>query len=80
MPTITLKNVPEDLYEALKAQAKLHRRSLNSEIIHTLEETLLPRPIDAETLLHEIAQLREKTASYPLNDELLNQLKNEGRP
>ena len=80
MPTITLKNVPDDLYEALKARARINRRSLNSEIIHALEETLLPTPIDVEAFLNEITQLREKTAAYPLNDELLNQLKNEGRP
>jgi plasmid stability protein len=80
MTTITVKNIPDNLYEALKMRAKLNRRSVNSEIIHTLEKTLLPRPIDVDAFLDEISQLREKTAAYPLNDELLNQMKNEGRP
>lgn len=36
--TITLKNVPRGLHQALKRQAKLHKRSLNQELIGYLEE------------------------------------------
>jgi hypothetical protein len=38
MPTITLKEVPSALHEALKRQAHTHRRSLNQEILHCLEQ------------------------------------------
>ena len=34
---ITLKNVPDPVYRAMKRQAKKNRRSLNAEIIRTLE-------------------------------------------
>ena len=34
---ITLKNVPEPVYRAMKRQAKRNRRSLNAEIIRALE-------------------------------------------
>ncbi|MCI5142319.1 MAG: Arc family DNA-binding protein, partial [Candidatus Electrothrix sp. ATG1] len=37
MPTLTLKNIPEDLYTRLKAAAEAHRRSLNSEILYCVE-------------------------------------------
>ena len=37
MATLSLRNVPDDLVERLKARAKRHRRSLNSETIATLE-------------------------------------------
>ena len=30
---MTLKNIPDDVYERLKAAASLHRRGLNSEAI-----------------------------------------------
>ncbi len=33
MRTLTLKNVPDDLYEAIKARALRNRRSLNQEAI-----------------------------------------------
>ena len=80
MTTITVKNIPDNLYEALKARAQLNRRSVNSEIIHTLEETLMPRPVNVETLIANARQLRELTADYPLTDELLRQARDEGRP
>ena len=37
MATITLKNVPDDLHRRLKAQAARNHRSLNREVIRTLE-------------------------------------------
>ena len=33
MPTITVRNIPTDLYEWLKQSAEANRRSINSEII-----------------------------------------------
>ena len=43
MPTtLTLKNIPDDVYDRLKASAEAHRRSLNSEAIVCLESVLLP--------------------------------------
>lgn len=38
--TITLKNVPPELHRSLKELAKKHKRSLNQEAIHCLEEAL----------------------------------------
>ncbi len=80
MPTITLKNVPNELYEALKLRAKLHRRSLDSEIITILEHVTMPQPVDVDAILAEVQQIREKTKGYFLNDELLRRMKDEGRP
>jgi len=34
---ITLKNLPESVYQVMKREAKRNRRSLNAEIIQTLE-------------------------------------------
>lgn len=31
--TLTLKNIPEDVYDRLKLAAQMHHRSLNSEAI-----------------------------------------------
>ena len=80
MPTITLKNVPNELYEALKLRAKLHRRSLDSEIITILEHVTMPQPVGVDAILAEAQQIREKTKGYFLNDELLQRMKDEGRP
>ena len=43
MPTtLTLKNIPDEVYIRLKAAAASHRRSLNSEALVCLESVLLP--------------------------------------
>jgi hypothetical protein len=35
---VTVKNLPEAIYRVIKREAKRNRRSLNAEIIRTLEE------------------------------------------
>jgi hypothetical protein len=45
MATLTVKNIPDDVYQELKSQAEKQQRSLNQEIIACLEQAvLLPRP------------------------------------
>lgn len=80
MPAITVKNIPEDVYERLKRMAKANRRSINSEIIVCLERQLSSHRIDPESTLARVRQLREKTADYLITDQEFNQAKSEGRP
>ena len=63
MPTtLTLKNIPDAVYERLKNSADSHRRSLNSEAIVCLESVLLPtRIVPGERL----ARARELRAALP---------------
>ena len=63
MPTtLTLKNIPDSVYERLKACAQVHRRSLNSEAIVCLESVLLPSRM-APT--ERLARARELRAGLP---------------
>jgi plasmid stability protein len=80
MPTMTLKNIPEPLYERLKHAASLHRRSLNSEILFYLEEALAPRRHDVSEMVEKAKTVRERTAHYRLENEELDLAKNAGRP
>ena len=59
MPAITVKNIPDELYEKLKEAASTHHRSVNSELIHCLEQTLLPKRIDTSELLRKARSLRD---------------------
>ncbi|NOX36856.1 MAG: Arc family DNA-binding protein [Calditrichaeota bacterium] len=79
MPTITLKNIPNDLYQKLKMRARLHRRSINSEILYCLEQLLTPHPIDESEILTDARKMRKKTG-ISLTDRTLQSLKNDGRP
>jgi len=40
MKTITIKNIPDDVYESLKQAAAENRRSINREIIVCIEESV----------------------------------------
>ena len=79
MTTLTIKNIPDDLYKRLKQSAEHHRRSLNSEVIVCLERSLLTSPIDTAATLSKIRELRAKSAGHFLADEEINNYKSEGR-
>jgi plasmid stability protein len=80
MPTITVKNIPADLYERLKRSAQANHRSINSEVIVCIERAVSYRRVDPEATLARARALREKTAAYRITDEELNQAKTSGRP
>jgi plasmid stability protein len=40
MVTVTIKNIPEQIYERIKAQAKVNHRSINGEILSILEQAV----------------------------------------
>jgi hypothetical protein len=80
MPTITVKNVPTELYERLKRSAEVNRRSINSEIIVCIERALYSRQIDPEAVLPRARELREKTVDYPITDEEFTGAKAAGQP
>ena len=56
MPALTIKNIPESLYQQLKNAAELHRRSINSEVIVCLEKTLAASKITPADRLSRIEQ------------------------
>lgn len=59
MPTtLTLKNIPDEIYERLRQSADLHRRSLNSEAIVCLETLLVPTRIALTQRLERARALR----------------------
>lgn len=60
MASITLKNIPDDLYELLRVQAAAHHRSINSEMIHCLEKVLKPYTSSVEERLARLRELRSR--------------------
>jgi plasmid stability protein len=81
MPTtLTLKNIPDDVYERLKASAEAHRRSLNSEAIVCLESVLLPGRIEPSERLARARALRATLGRTKFKARDIDALKREGRP
>lgn len=79
MATITVKNIPDDVYELLKENAKENHRSVNSEIIIAIKMAVMRRRVDVDAVLEGARQTRELTAHYVITDEELTKFKNEGR-
>ncbi len=80
MASVTIKNIPEEIYEKIKLQAKANHRSVNSEIISIFEHAVQKRtPIDVKVILERARKIRELTAHYIISDEELTQWKKEGR-
>ena len=80
MTTVTIKNIPEEIYKKIKLQAKANHRSVNSEIISIFEHAVQKRtPENIQTILERARKVRELTAQYTVSDEELTRWKKEGR-
>ena len=80
MPTtLTLKNIPDNLYDRLRAAAELHRRSLNSEAIMCLETVLAPTRLPPSERLARARELRAGLSGKFRAGEI-DTLKKQGRP
>lgn len=78
MASITIKGLPAELHERLKAVALRNRRSLQNEIVSCLECHVERSPPSKEELLAQAARLRAK---LPLVDHgLVDGLKRSDRP
>ncbi len=78
MATVTVKNIPDELYERLKSAAEINRRSINSEIIMCIENNVISRRINIDEALENARQLRRLTAGHPITHEEFNQAQSEG--
>jgi hypothetical protein len=78
--TITLKNLPDDLHARLRAAAKQHRRSLNSEVIVCLEAGLATASISTDERLLAIRALRGTLPITTVEAAEIDAMKREGRP
>jgi len=80
MPSLTIRGIPETLLERLRRSAGQHRRSLNSEVLHRLERSIVAPDERPRERLARIRMLREATALPYLTDEVLRNARDEGRP
>jgi len=80
MPTtLTLKSIPDEVYERLKVSAEAHRRSLNSEAIVCLEAVLLPGRMSPSERRARARALRATLPKGRFRAKDIDRLKREGR-
>ncbi|MDQ2777945.1 MAG: Arc family DNA-binding protein [Pseudomonadota bacterium] len=80
MPTsLTLKGLPADIHDRLKASAQANHRSLNSEIIARLQAQLLPNRTTADEHLAAIQATRRRLSALSFDHADIDRLKRVGR-
>lgn len=80
MPTtITLKGIPDDVYERLKVSATANHRSLNSEVIACIEAALMTRRASASDHLAAIRAVRSRLPKAAFSHAEIDRLKRQGR-
>jgi plasmid stability protein len=79
MANLTLKNVPHPLLGRFRQRAIANRRSLNREIIASLEAALTATPLDPHALLARARAVRLTPEGMRLTDRTLARLRSAGR-
>lgn len=80
MATLTIKNLPDVLYQRLKAKAAEHRRSLNSEAILAVERAVVDSGVaPVEEILASLRRSRSRLDSLFVTDAALWAGRGDGR-
>ncbi len=78
MPTLYVENVPDELYDALRSQAKENRRSIAAEVLSLLEDNV---PTKSElksrkeflNYVKRIQSRKPSRRSFPSTEEMLRE-------
>jgi len=79
MATLYVENVPEELYDALRERAKLHRRSITAEVLALLEDNVptekeLRRRADLLRKLDRLsASVKRAGGGFPTAEEMIRE-------
>lgn len=81
MTSLTIKGLPEEIYASLKVAAVKNRRSLNSEVIVSLQRSLAGVRPPAGEMLESLRRWHKKLAAVPrLTAADISRGRREGRP
>jgi len=78
MPTITIKNISRRLHAILKHRAAMGHRSLNNEVIASLEVAAGLTPLDVNRMTFDATLMYKAFKGEALPDEI-DRFKKEGR-
>jgi plasmid stability protein len=67
--TLHIRNVPPEVVESLKERAARHGRSLNTEVVRTLEEAAQKRSL--EEVFESVRRRAERIPNPPTTEEIV---------
>jgi len=80
MPTMTIENMPDDLYKQIEESAREHGRSIDNEVILCLKQALKSGRIDPEVFLARVEAREKRSPLPPLTDAILREAREGKRP
>jgi antitoxin FitA len=80
MPSLTIKEIPEQLLEQLRRRAAHHRHSINREVILCLGRATELPILEPNRWLVDADRLRARLDLPPLNAQVLRRASAEKRP
>ena len=80
MPSLTIRDIPEDLHTKLKADAAAQGRSLNKEVLIRLKLSVAERKPAVEELLAVAQANRRRMKGVWITNAFINRAKRQGRP
>lgn len=78
MASVTIKDLPESLYEQLKLVANMRQCSIQSVIISCLEKALLSKPLDAIEIKESAQLIRNQLAICQFDTDDIDDAKKQG--
>lgn len=78
MATLTIRNVPNELHDALKERARKNRRSVNQEVIAELAAVAHVEESFGNAVIEKIWEMRSRMKGFMTADEI-DAAKEEGR-
>ncbi len=81
MPTLQIRDLPQELYDSLKNAAEQSRRSMTQEVIHILDGYLAEKQMEATDhlrkldALERIKELRREIKVKLTNEEIVEMIR-----
>ncbi|HKI46405.1 MAG TPA: Arc family DNA-binding protein [Balneolales bacterium] len=76
---ITIRDIPDEVYQKLKTQADLHHRSINSEVIVYLKKLVQSNRRDPDQIINRAKKIKQK-AKGALSIDQIQQAIDQERP
>lgn len=76
---ITIRDIPNEVYQKIKEQAELHHRSINSELIYHLTKIVSSQIVNPDELIAKAKHIKMRASGTVSIDEL-QQYIDSGRP
>jgi plasmid stability protein len=79
MPSLTIRNIPDDILETLRGRARRNHRSLNGEVLAALEAHSFAAAIDPRALIAEVREIQQRYDVPAVDHAEIDDLKRRGR-